>query len=75
MFVLTVMAVLISVSVGFYAVYHKIHSGVEDYNENEILDKDELSGETLAQFRGFFEKFNDVWSRWNCSRRSLHYCW
>ena len=35
---LTVMAVLISVSVGFYGVYHKIHSGVEDYNDNEILD-------------------------------------
>jgi NhaB family Na+:H+ antiporter len=50
---LTVMAVLISVSVGFYGVYHKIHSGVEDYNDNEILDKDELSGETLIQFRSF----------------------
>ncbi|MFT7032528.1 MAG: NhaB family Na+:H+ antiporter [Cyclobacteriaceae bacterium] len=50
---LTVMAVLISVSVGFYGVYHKIHSGLEDYNENDILDKDELSGETLIQFRSF----------------------
>ncbi len=50
---LTVMAVLISVSVGFYGVYHKIHSGVEDYNDNDILDKDELSGETLIQFRSF----------------------
>lgn len=47
------MAVLISVSVGFYGVYHKIHSGLEDYNENKILDKDELSGETLVQFRSF----------------------
>lgn len=50
---LTVMAVLISVSVGFYGVYHKIHSGLEDYNKNEIPDKDELSGETLTQFRSF----------------------
>ncbi|NEN25055.1 sodium/proton antiporter NhaB [Cryomorpha ignava] len=50
---LTVMAVLISVSVGFYGVYHKIHSGLEDYNKNEIPDKDELSGKTLAQFRSF----------------------
>jgi NhaB family Na+:H+ antiporter len=50
---LTVMAVLISVSVGFYGVYHKIQSGIEDYNENKILDKDELGGETLVQFRSF----------------------
>jgi NhaB family Na+:H+ antiporter len=50
---LTVMAVLISVSVGFYGVYHKIHSGIKDYNDNNILDKDELSGDTLVQFRSF----------------------
>jgi len=50
---LTVIAVLISVTVGFYEVYHKIHSGSKDYNENEVLDKDELSGETLTQFKSF----------------------
>lgn len=50
---LTVMAVLISISIGFYGVYHKIHSSEGDLNENEVLDKDELSGETLAQFKSF----------------------
>ena len=50
---LTVMAVLISFSVGFYGVYHKIHSGLGDVNDNDILDKDELSGETFNQFKSF----------------------
>ena len=50
---LTVTAVLISVAVGFYGVYHKIHSGKGDSNRDGILDKDELSGETLEQFRSF----------------------
>lgn len=50
---LTVMAVLISVSAGFYAVYHRIHSGMEDYDQNMIPDKDELSGETFQQFKSF----------------------
>ncbi len=50
---LTVTAVLISVSVGFYGVYHKIHSSSEDYDNDGILDRKELSGETLDQFRAF----------------------
>ena len=50
---LTVTAVLISVAVGFYGVYHKIHSSTEDYNKDGIPDKDELSGEALEQFRSF----------------------
>ncbi|MFD0964707.1 sodium/proton antiporter NhaB [Pseudofulvibacter geojedonensis] len=50
---LTVTAVLISVAVGFYGVYHKIHSSFEDYDHDGILDKKELSGETLEQFRSF----------------------
>jgi NhaB family Na+:H+ antiporter len=50
---LTVTAVLISVAVGFYGVYHKIHSSADDYNKDGILDKEELSGETLEQFRSF----------------------
>ncbi|GGX34222.1 Na(+)/H(+) antiporter NhaB [Aquimarina muelleri] len=51
---LTVTAVLISVAVGFYGVYHKIHSMTEsDFNEDGILDRKELSGETLEQFRSF----------------------
>lgn len=50
---LTVTAVLISVAVGFYGVYHKIHSGDSDYDESGTLDRKELSGETLEQFRSF----------------------
>jgi NhaB family Na+:H+ antiporter len=50
---LTVTAVLISVTVGFYGVYHKIHSSSSDYDHSGVLDRKELSGETLEQFRSF----------------------
>ena len=50
---LTVTAVLISVAIGFYGVYHKIHSGHRDYDEDGIEDRKELSGDTLEQFRSF----------------------
>ncbi len=51
---LTVTAVLISVAVGFYGVYHKIHSSqAADYDKDGVLDSKELSGETLEQFRSF----------------------
>jgi NhaB family Na+:H+ antiporter len=50
---LTVTAVLISVAIGFYGVYHKIHSGKRDYDESGVKDKSELSGETLEEFRSF----------------------
>ncbi|MFC5044138.1 sodium/proton antiporter NhaB [Aquimarina hainanensis] len=51
---LTVTAVLISVAVGFYGVYHKIHSTpTADYDQDGSLDTKELSGETLEKFRGF----------------------
>lgn len=50
---LTVTAVLISVAVGFYGVYHKIHSESKDYDNNDVLDREELSGETLEQFKSF----------------------
>ncbi|GAA4113820.1 sodium/proton antiporter NhaB [Aquimarina addita] len=51
---LTVTAVLISVAVGFYGVYHKIHSmDSSDYDKDGTLDRKELSGETLEQFRSF----------------------
>ncbi len=50
---LTVTAVLISVAVGFYGVYHKIHSGSGDYDDSGVLDRKELSGETLEKFRSF----------------------
>lgn len=50
---LTVTAVLISVAVGFYGVYHKIHSSSADYDHSGVPDRKELSGETLEQFRSF----------------------
>ncbi len=50
---LTVTAVLISVAIGFYGVYHKIHSGDGDYDKSKVKDKTELSGETLEEFRSF----------------------
>ena len=43
---LTVTAVLISVAVGFYGVYHKIHSGESDYDDSGTKDKKQLSGDT-----------------------------
>ena len=50
---LTVTAVLISVTVGFYGVYHKIHSSSADYDDSGVMDRKELSGDTLEQFRSF----------------------
>ncbi|KAA1242435.1 sodium/proton antiporter NhaB [Aquimarina sp. RZ0] len=51
---LTVTAVLISVAVGFYGVYHKIHSMSDsDFDQDGTLDRKELSGDTLEQFRSF----------------------
>jgi len=50
---LTVTAVLISVAVGFYGVYHKIHSSDLDLDKDGTLDRAQLSGETLEQFRSF----------------------
>lgn len=51
---LTVTAVLISVAVGFYGVYHKIHSMADsDYDGSGTLDRKQLSGETLEQFKSF----------------------
>lgn len=50
---LTVTAVLISVAVGFYGVYHKIHSSDSDLDEDGVLDRKQMSGETLEKFRSF----------------------
>lgn len=50
---LTVTAVLISVAVGFYGVYHKIQSGSSDLDASGTLDRKQLSGDTLKQFQGF----------------------
>lgn len=53
---LTVTAVVISVAVGFYSVYHKVASG-KKANENDNLGSDsnipELDREHLDQFRSF----------------------
>ena len=50
---LTVTAVLISVAVGFYGVYHRIQSADTDIDHSGILDREELGGESLDQFRKF----------------------
>ena len=51
---LTVTAVLISVTTGFYGVYHKIHSSeMADYDKSEVPDRLEMGGETLNKFRSF----------------------
>ncbi len=52
---LTVTAVLISVSVGFYSVYHKVASnaGAHDYNYHNDDNIIELHREDLDQFRAF----------------------
>jgi NhaB family Na+:H+ antiporter len=53
---LTVTAVLISVAIGFYAVYHKVASGKKFYDEhdhNEDQDIHEFHREELDQFRSF----------------------
>lgn len=50
---LTVTAVLISVFVGFYGVYHKVHSSNADYDDDGIKDRKELGGDTLEEFRSF----------------------
>ncbi|MGK0387457.1 MAG: NhaB family Na+:H+ antiporter [Maribacter sp.] len=50
---LTVTAVLISVTVGFYGVYHKISSSDSDFDQSGILDRKELTKGSLEQFRSF----------------------
>ncbi len=53
---LTVTAVIITVAVGFYGVYHTVASGKTfDLNDNPAADDDviELHREDLAQFRAF----------------------
>jgi len=50
---LTVTAVLISVFVGFYQVYLRVHSADDDFDGSGVMDRKELSSETLEQFRSF----------------------
>lgn len=51
---LTVMAVLITVFGALYGVYEKVHSTMNiDYDENDVKDRNQLGGDTLADFRAF----------------------
>ena len=50
---LTVTAVLISVCIGFYEVYHKVHSSNADYDKSGVSDSKELGGDNLEKFRSF----------------------
>ena len=53
---LTVIAVLISVAIGFYGVYHKVASGKKFYDEHDPSNDqnvDEFHREELDQFRSF----------------------
>jgi NhaB family Na+:H+ antiporter len=51
---LTVTAVLITVFVALYGVYEKVHTTIGiDYDDNDVMDRDQLGGDTLAEFRAF----------------------
>jgi NhaB family Na+:H+ antiporter len=51
---LTVTAVLITVFVSLYGVYEKVHSTIGiDYDDNEVMDRKQLGGDTLEEFRAF----------------------
>jgi len=51
---LTVMAVLITVFGALYGVYEKVHSTMgTDYDDNDVNDRKQLGGDTLADFRSF----------------------
>ena len=53
---LTVTAVIITIAVGFYSIYHKVASGKEFYHEHDHLDDelvDHLNRDDLDQFRAF----------------------
>jgi len=53
---LTVIAVIISVAVGFYSVYHKVASGKEVHHDHDHTSDNELgdySRSDLQQFRGY----------------------
>lgn len=53
---LTVIAVIISVGIGFYSVYHKVASGKDVHHDHDHTSDEgvaELSRNDLEQFRGF----------------------
>ncbi|MEX0299775.1 MAG: sodium/proton antiporter NhaB, partial [Kordiimonas sp.] len=53
---LTVTAVIISISVGFYSIYHKVASGKDfghDHDHSEDHEVDKLNETDLEQFRAF----------------------
>lgn len=75
---LTVTAVLISVAIGFYAVYHRVASGKlfnDDHDHNHDTDLAEDCREELDQFRSLFTQFNHAWRRGNGVGWGLHPGW
>jgi NhaB family Na+:H+ antiporter len=74
---LTVTAVLITIAVGFYSVYHKVASGRKivdedhDHSDDERLQDNHRSN--LEDFRAFFAKPDHEWCCWYCFRWCLHY--
>lgn len=54
---LTVTAVVITIGVGFYLIYHKVASGKEFHHDHDHLDDEQiepLDRQELEQFRAFF---------------------
>ncbi len=49
---LTVIAVVISVAIGFYSIYHKVASG-KDFNQSHDHTSDDLNSDDLEGFRSF----------------------
>lgn len=50
---LTVVAVIISVGLGFYSIYHKVASGKEFHSDHDHTSDDELGSNDLEDFRAF----------------------
>ena len=50
---LTVVAVIISVGLGFYSIYHKVASGKEFHSDHDHASDDELGSHDLEDFRAF----------------------
>ncbi|CAI3962853.1 MULTISPECIES: sodium/proton antiporter NhaB [Alteromonas] len=50
---LTVVAVIISVGLGFYSIYHKVASGKEFHSDHDHTSDDELGSHDLEDFRAF----------------------
>jgi NhaB family Na+:H+ antiporter len=67
---LTVTAVLIGVTIGFYRIYHIVASGKNFKDEHNHLDDSNLTDVGLEDL----ERFGYAWCGWDCIRRSLYNC-